>query len=97
MAILNLSVCQGRPRAGNTHYRRLQEANSGWVLDSRWRRLVPQVVPTNMAFHERRNKKNRPGANASGLPNIKDKQRGLRPARWPELEIAYPCRHSRHK
>ncbi len=31
------------------------------------------------------------------VPNIKEKQRGLRPARWPELGIANPCRHSRHE
>ena len=35
--------------------------------------------------------------NASGLPNIKEKQRGLRPGQWLEPGIAYPCRHSRHE
>jgi hypothetical protein len=36
-------------------------------------------------------------ATINGLPDIKDKRRRLRPDQWPELEIAYPCRHSRHK
>ena len=35
--------------------------------------------------------------NANDPPNIRGKQRGLHPDRWPELEIACPCRHSRHK
>jgi hypothetical protein len=32
-----------------------------------------------------------------GMAAIKDKRRELLPDQWPQLEIAFPCRHSLHK